>query len=353
MVLNILMYLLIIIGALVVIAVIIGLCVFLYYRKFIKMILAGETPTPARIHLLKSEILDWEDKKNVKHFDSSLKSLGFRSIGKYIIEEMPGYRLKAYRHPREKFTAVLTEAPAMEAIVDLDASFPDGTSLCVTLNYPEEFRLESPDFTEKHYVNGKDVASGVALMKELLAKQTKTPETHEDFVSGFERDYAREVDWRAARGGPSIEEVRRIAEKSVGSKATNQVVADTFMEQAEQNQILLWDCLTARLKELGLDRDKGNWDPDQSENLIIHEKVTEYFLDGVAVEFFNISGLENVNTWNELLKREGIGENLTIREQFRIVAEKYAKEAKLTYMVTVPEPVEADFWCFANLDEDY
>lgn len=200
---------------------------------------------PRRITLKQQDTIRWQNAPVVEQSIADLKQLGFADAGLFSIEELPNVVLQAFCHPKEAVYGVVYEADPLGVWADLVCHVQDGERwlrLTYTNNSsPHCGLLDSPPDRKLVKVAGSPVP---ALFEKLLAElppgQRWTVSAGE-FAQTFERAWSEEIDWRNARGGPTEDEVRRVAalsekEPSEGVlAATRKQLTDNALEQLDDS----------------------------------------------------------------------------------------------------------------------
>lgn len=193
-------------------------------RKFAQG-LAADAGTPSSIHLEPEPSPEWRDAGAVRRHRAPLESAGFQDAGVFSVAEMPGILLHAFAHPAEGAYAVVYEHPQVGVWLDLVTRYADGTSVTFG-NATRGGGLDSQLGHDKVREPGGDPA---ALLRRFLAERAPKPRvavSAAEFVSCFEQAYADEMQWRNERGGPTEEEIRRVAAES-GREVCDETVAAT------------------------------------------------------------------------------------------------------------------------------
>ncbi len=205
------------------------------------------THTPARLHLRRQEQVEWKDAAAVSALVEALRGEGFQDAGLYIPDEMDYLRIHALAHPAHYAYGVVYEHDKAGVWIDLWSKYENGDGITYT-TAPQGQEIESPPGQSKVYEIGGDP---VVLFRRLLAERPAgvlLPTPAEGFVEIFQRAYAESTDWRNARGGPSEEEIRRIAIAS-GQEVTDEMVAEVRAQNLEQAIAGLQEALRERFLE--------------------------------------------------------------------------------------------------------
>lgn len=187
---------------------------------------------------LRLQLVPVDDRAKGRFADShrdELESLGFAPIGVYRVREMPGVVLVAFTHAHQAACAVVYRHPIAGVFVDMASMTEDDRGLTVT-SAPLGGNLDQPPGRAKVYLPEGTVRQ---LYDRLLAERPQGAHRRLDasnFVRVFETEYAREMEWRAKRGGPTQEEVRREAHAmGIKSEKTIQQATDRIRKQYSES----------------------------------------------------------------------------------------------------------------------
>lgn len=150
-----------------------------------------------------------------------LESLGFTPMGIYHVREMPGVTLAAFTQSNQAVCAVIYRHPMAGVFIDMVSMSENDRGLTVT-NAPAGGNLDQPPGHAKIF---EPKAALRRLYDRVLAERPEGPYRRVDasnFVRVFETEYAREMEWRAKRGGPTADEVRREAH-AMGIRSEKQI----------------------------------------------------------------------------------------------------------------------------------
>jgi len=194
----------------------------------IKQLGAGGVP-PFRISLSRDETLEWKYKALADQVVAALVAAGYESIGEYRIDEIPAVRLRALMHATAGAYAAVYEHDQAGLIVDLVSYFVDGGYAAFTT--APETGLDKPDWSRQVRVQldlAADPASVATLHEQMLAAQQghmPAPVAADAFEKKYCAHYAREMDWRIARGGVTADEVRCSVAAHGGEPPSDEQVA--------------------------------------------------------------------------------------------------------------------------------
>ncbi len=225
-----------IVGALCVIFVLLVFALLLYVRhKLIKLagsLKSGTFKAPKRITLVKQERVTWSNEGAVKKLLEPLQLLGFTPVGEYSLKETPGVQLAALTHAGQQIYAVVYEHDRGGVWADIYSRYKEGQPLksCTYSNvhHPGSNQLDVPPFRKSVKVPNLEID---ALYQRFISERPAyelEPVQPENFAALFEKAYADEMDWRDSRGGPTEDEIRRVA------AATGRNVDDATVKEARR-----------------------------------------------------------------------------------------------------------------------
>lgn len=164
-----------------------------------------------------------------------LENLGFTPIGVYDVREMPGVTLVAFTNAFKAVCAVVYRHPIGGVFADMVSMTEDDRGLTVT-NAPLGGNLDQPPGRAKVF---QGAATLRQLCDRLLADRPQGAYRRIDasnFVRVFQDEYAREMEWRHKRGGPTEDEVRREAHAmGIRSEKTIQKAARSLRKQYSES----------------------------------------------------------------------------------------------------------------------
>lgn len=184
---------------------------------------AGAFLIPLRIHLEETADADWVDYEALQDATDQLTTRGFELISDYDIEPA-GIAARGLLNRDEAIYGVIYQHPLMDekTWVDLFTPYADGTS--VTFSTSADGTLLDPPPGIRRQVFVEDSAS--QLFERMLRTRPDAERAQvsaERFARDFEDYYAREMDWRIERGGPSRGEIERAAAKA-DAEVTDELV---------------------------------------------------------------------------------------------------------------------------------
>ncbi|MCX5661929.1 MAG: hypothetical protein NTW19_19800 [Planctomycetota bacterium] len=179
--------------------------------------------TPATIHLTRRDALLWTATARVAGLIDAFRGLGFEPIGYFTVDEMPDIKLQAFIHRGENLWGVLYEHAKVGVWVDLVARYQDGGSVTLS-NSPHGGVMDPRPGHDKIHDKEAEPAELFAKWQGLADRPAVQPIEPADFQPSFEKAYTDEMAWRAARGGPTPEEIRRAGEAS-GKEYSEETIA--------------------------------------------------------------------------------------------------------------------------------
>jgi HEPN domain-containing protein len=297
--------------------------------------------SPMRIHLEETSSPDFKDKEKVAKFSESFLQNDFKEIGKYRIPEIAGLYMVSFINKDKNYYGVVYEHPAAGVISDVVIKYEDGGSL-TTSNATLAGNLDKMPDKKSLYIANGDVESLIKLMEENIEDKLIKKVTAETFVENFEKAYADEMDWRASRGGPTEEEIRRVAESSGKNynddviSLTHSTLSNTALKQLSEA------CMYAYFNE-------NNISQEQQENykkriLVVHDKL---YPDDVIDEIFDNIDIPENETHKILSDYSDIEDQFqSTREVIKWVNEKFPPGHKLDKLGETKEPAESDIYLF-------
>jgi len=188
---------------------------------------AGAVP-PFRVKLEPVDEPTWADRDQIEYLAGPLRVAGFVDLGLFDVTPSP-LRLMALASAEENIYASIYQDPESGVYLDLVTAYEDGT-YCTYSTARQAGLLDTPPFKT---VKSLPELSAADLLQRFLAerpKQAMLPATANAFPALFESFWARDFDWRIARGGITEDEIRRL--QSLGG--------DRLPDEATQMIKLQW-----------------------------------------------------------------------------------------------------------------
>ncbi len=190
--------------------------------KFIKTIFAifgGDAP-PATISLVERAFPgdDREVARRVRVFEEQ----GFQRAGAFDVAEMGGAMMIGLVHETARLIGVVYRHEQAGVWSDVVVNYQPEGSLTVT-NAPMGHELDHRPGHEKLYDKTMDEAALLARMASEASRRERRVVRVEEFAAEAERAYAEDMAWRAERGGPTTEEIERVASDMDGKFSPDQI----------------------------------------------------------------------------------------------------------------------------------
>ncbi len=147
---------------------------------------------------------------------------GFDRVGAYAIEEMEGVVVVGLVHEAARLSAVVYRHPQAGVWSDVVVNYEPEGSLTVT-NAPMGHELDHRPGHDKRYDKALDERALLERMASEARPGERRPAVAADFRAEFEKAYAEDMAWRNERGGPTQEEIERVAEGMDGEFSPEQI----------------------------------------------------------------------------------------------------------------------------------
>jgi hypothetical protein len=233
--------------------------------------LADAPITPARITLVPAAEIAFRDRERCEADRTALRAAGYRDLGGFHIREMPGVRLAALHHPERHAFAVLYDHDQVGAFCDLYLPLPADGAITVS-SAPTGGELDPVPGQIKRFLPGRPIAELLARFDAETADDEPRRVAPADFAAEFEHSYAKEMDWRNARGGPTEEEARRIAQRMP------EAVSDEDIAMVREHMAAT---AAAQLEEACLEQFLSNthlspmqWEKIREQVCVVHARMT-------------------------------------------------------------------------------
>jgi hypothetical protein len=231
--------------------------------------LSASASTPAEVHLSPLKAGEWKKPSAVKQAETQLGSLGFSDIGEFKIDEMPSGRLHAMMKQSEGLWAVVYEV-AGNILIDIVANYEDGTS--TTWSNVKTAALDARPGHDKVREPDADAVRVYELAKESENKKPRKPVSAAGFVPDFEKAYRDEMAWRMARGGPTRDEIRRVAIAG-GRNISEEQLNEAERVIREENAEKLLDAFRKNFVESN-QVTAAKWEAVRDRVVFVHERMT-------------------------------------------------------------------------------
>ncbi len=274
-------------------------------------------------------------------FLAAAQHLSGRSGEVYTIQQLPGTFLQAYTCAAGFL--VLQQHPANGVFIDAVAKSESGQWFTVSTN-PEQ-GIKAPGFTTKIYLNTPDISADqvqrlLSTLQEITQGEALVSWSLEDFKDVFETVYALEMDWHALRGGPTTEEICRVARLN-GDTAPDTQSIQVLQEQWKvainlHMETLIFESLL-----------KQNCPPELQQDLENGELLCVHALsetDQLAYAFCDALDINNDTQYEAHLKHfKALFENTEhLPQAFYAAQQEHLGAAKRVYQLV--EPIEVDIY---------
>ncbi|MEL6104990.1 MAG: hypothetical protein AAFU85_03085 [Planctomycetota bacterium] len=376
------MFFLQLVGAMLLALIILVIAVYLYVRykirKFIKDIAEGfgelsATVPPFRIKLTSREQAEDElrdamgdddeeeeffmDEDSVEKHSKSFVGLGFRPISDFNTDTV--LNLRVLVHDQNSTFAVIYDHYSAGVWCDLYRGYRDGASW--TYSSAKDPGMDiMPGHTQRFFPD---------VEVEEIAKQfwAQAPSdgieivADAEFARYFEKKYAEGMNWKIQRGGPTEEEIRRVAELS-GDECTEEAIRSTQEQWATEISGFLGDLA---IKQFNKQNDVSKQDAADREFRVfaVHERMpTQELLESIHQDFYldmdedleddEEEDPDTIKWRREFDRVSAVRESKTVIETFHAVLEESGKRDTYECLGAVSKPVEAEIWLRPYDEED-
>lgn len=336
--------------ALFVILLIAVVIIALRVRRFVKglgeaMKNANLSGTPATITLVPAPAPTWQDTAKVAATVDEFHRAGFDDIGIFIMPEMPGVQLQAFCRPLEGLYGVVYEHTQAGFVwADVFSRYENGDGITAS-NAPKGHELDHKPGQTKIYDKHATVTELLEKLRAQRQPLPTVPHTAAAFVALFQQSYAEEMEWRDKRGGPTAEEIQRVALEMGQAASPDQVQSARNIERAQAAERMEGRCLEAFFASGQIGADEGERLRDHI--IVVHDfSDVEAHLDDVAVLL-----RDGENDDFDLDEYLAPHRDKSPREAFRQVVFDLPLRQAYRHLGTVSEPVEADVWVRPSLDD--
>jgi hypothetical protein len=174
-------------------------------------------------------------------------------------------------HTEHRLDALIYDHPQAGVWLDLVCRYQDGRNY--TYATAPQSGLVNPTYLK---IENHPGAEPGELLQHCLATRPSDgllPTPADEFPRRFESAYAREMEWRGERGGPSEEEIRAIAVKS-GQEPTPEFVGEVKEMWRSQYRYHLDEQLRDAFMEQG-GLSAKRWEEVRERLFFIHDRLTE------------------------------------------------------------------------------
>jgi hypothetical protein len=322
------------------------------FRHFIAKVgeLEGFLVPPMRVKLKGTSDPSWEDADEVEALAAPLRTAGFAEIGAFEIEQWPDVTLLALMHRGNAAYAAVYEHPELGTWLDLVSEYADGRIVTYTTSR-KAGQLELPPFKLSRSLPDAEAGELLAAFLDERPRGERLPVDAASFVERFEAAWAREMDWRIARGGVTEDEVRRLAGKD-GQQPDVSAIAkirqqwqyeiNAFYQERLQDAFLASGQVSAR-----------EWERVRDRTLFIHDQLTWEQVTEIAAMGFGIDPDDQhdraSSRWQEA---ERLAAGFAPREAFRRINEQLPASRRYQRLGETSEPIAADVYATPEFDRE-
>ncbi|MCA8998596.1 MAG: hypothetical protein KDA80_16470 [Planctomycetaceae bacterium] len=306
---------------------------------------------PLRIKLLRLQNHEWTMSEKIREYTESFKSAGYQMIGDFDVEPAM-MELRAFVHPGDSAYAVIYEHPIAGIWFDIYCHRADNSeSYTMSTGKPDLL-----DHAKEHpIVNVTDLTTPQKVHSKFLEKRPAgawAEVTAANFVKQFQDAYARGMDWRLQRGGPTRDEVKRIAHRD-GTEFNEESVEMIRAAWKGQAAIHYEEELFDKFLEQSA-MSASEWEDIRDRLMFVHE----YTQPDQIYDHLRLYEFEDECEEDEL-DDEGYGPQMrTIREEcrkkgprdaFKTLKQKFERH-DVEYRATFDDPIEADVYVGPDVD---
>ena len=294
------------------------------------------------------------NEQDVQEQSVSFESLGFELIGDFQSDAM--FSMRAFGHKKESTYAVIYDHFAIGVWCDVYRGYLDGTSW--TYSTAKDHGMDSPPGKRQRFFPGTETAEVVRqFWKDAPVNEIQT-DADDQFARYFEKKYAEEMNWHIQRGGPSEQEIHRIAEQG-GVECTPEMVKAT-QDQWEQaiSQFLEQRAIKQFNKDNGVSKKEAM--EREYRVVAIHDRMpTTRILESIYEDFYldlppdeDDDHDPSMERWrNEYHKATDLRKSRNVVDTFKAILDESGEQEKFEQLGTVTKPVAAEIWLRPE-DED-
>ncbi|MCA9036807.1 MAG: hypothetical protein KDA91_16850 [Planctomycetaceae bacterium] len=198
-------------------------------EKALEQAMSGSMVPPFRMHLKLHESDDDEDSPfhhidDVERLSEQFDGLGFERVADFDVTNMP-LGIRGWIHAEHRLFAIVYDHPVGGAICDVSRRYTDMASW--TASNSKYDGMNMPPGAHAVFLPESSVEELMQRVLEESPVNNIMPADREKFAYVVEAAYARTMNWNIERGGPTEQEIRRMAEIN-GDEAT-----DEFVDQVQ------------------------------------------------------------------------------------------------------------------------
>ncbi|MFO0832966.1 MAG: hypothetical protein U0637_14135 [Phycisphaerales bacterium] len=306
-------------------------------------------PEPMRISLTPATEVQVSDQAAFDAAAADFEALGFSRVGTYTTNDIPGLTLAAFVLPQKQAYGVVYDLRGQPPWFDLVTSYQDGRA-CTYSNL-RETGADQPPWSTSVKSPGKPLVEVFQAFLQGRPAGEMKPTSPLSFARDFEDSYARQMDWRIARGVDE-NEVRRVA-KAGNISATEEEINLTVTARRAQRDGQIEDAV--RKDYLKASRIPAiEWQAMSERTTVIADGM---LTDGPARCLIRAMGLDvftdtddpaeeaqadanqqKRREFEELLQERGV------RQGFAALAAQHLPPGSARILTTCEKPVPADLW---------
>ena len=361
-----------IVAGFVVAIILVGLAVYFWIRRKLKgfggkliqqlaeqieqAAMGGAVP-PFRLHLrtVSDGQVEFNNDEDVRTLTEEFLAAGFETICDFETVEIP-LPLRAFRHVQHNAYGVIYDHPVAGVFCDVTRRYKDRRSWTVSSSSPHG--MDPIPGSHPTFLPGAAVEELLNHLLEASPVNEMEEATREDFVVRFESAYAREMNYRIERQGPTEQEIRRIAEMNGQECDQQQIDAvqkqwkSAISEFLSEKAVAMWKKeqdvpppVFARLQpQLVAIHDRML--PDELMNLVFED----FDLDDIEDEELDDTTTRRMRTvWNQL--QDWLRSN-SFAEAFVQLLKTSGQSSKWQHQGSVSRPIPAEIWLRPSEDEE-
>ena len=310
---------------------------------------------PFRIHPVRESEPQWQAAEQVNSAAGTFRELGYQDVGTYTIDDQLGTTLMGFFHPPVGSFAVVYDIPGAGAFLDVVVQLTDGSHITVSTTPPDG--MDRPPFVVMQRLQFDDPVGPAAVQQaharlvELIDDRDVVTRTADEFEICFRRAYAQEMDWRMDRGGPTDEEIRRVAALNGGEQPTDEQIERI---QSTWRNSMAW-FVQDQLREAYLNQATMTGmqlDELQERLFVVHEKSTPQQLEGELMDRLPYDEDDEDDGQDEQLRQRFLHQlNAgSPREGFRRALSLHPAGPQYRRIAVASKPWPADLYVAPGLD---
>lgn len=329
----------------------------------------SQTVPSFRVKLEPANHREWINTEDFEAICEELDSRGFVRIGRFA-SMPPTVLLEAWHLPAESLFVTIYEHPVGGLWLDAGYEFEDGSIF--TYSSGPNHHMGTPPWSTFEFRTGTPTAELLDAVIADRPDRPALPTSAESFPDRFESQWAREMDWRIERGGPTADEIRKTLEDGIADESSSKEEASTAIKAAAELNMVeqihsMWrdrinEFRSTQVRESFLTSSRISaleWDRIRDRAIFIHDGLTgrdlaehlEQYLyaDLAADEEHDIDDDEYERMSGELAEQLN---SRTARELFAESVANQTTEKRHEKIGEVTEPVDADVWVSPQFADD-